>query len=159
MDEQSIFPAICPVDGWRVIGCAPKGCRFLKRTPVHHYLYCAHPERDLECYRKNIDMPFHRERYPADWEEISLRIRARSGGRCEFCGAENYKPHPVTGSRVVLTVAHLDHDPQNCSDENLRALCQRCHLRYDARHHARNAAATRYRKKVASGQLELIPRL
>ena len=28
-------------------------------------------------------------------------------------------------------------------DENLRALCQRCHLRYDAKHHAKNAARTR----------------
>lgn len=34
--------------------------------------------------------------------------------------------------RVVLTVAHLDHDPTNCARENLRALCQRCHNAYDA---------------------------
>jgi hypothetical protein len=27
----------------------------------------------------------------------------------ERAGAENYKPHPITGSKVVLTVAHLDH--------------------------------------------------
>lgn len=103
-------------------------------------------------------MPFHRERYPKDWEEISRRIRARSGGKCEFCGAENHKPHPITGSKVVLTVAHLDHNPQNCADENLRALCQRCHLRYDIDLHKRNSAQTRYNKIIASGQSELIPR-
>jgi len=34
--------------------------------------------------------------------------------------------------RIVLTVAHLDHTPENCADENLRAWCQRCHNRYDA---------------------------
>jgi 5-methylcytosine-specific restriction endonuclease McrA len=34
--------------------------------------------------------------------------------------------------RIVLTVAHLDHTPENCSPENLKALCQRCHNRYDA---------------------------
>lgn len=34
--------------------------------------------------------------------------------------------------RIVLTVAHLDHIPENCKDENLVALCQRCHNRYDA---------------------------
>lgn len=34
--------------------------------------------------------------------------------------------------RIVLTVAHLDHQPENCADENLKALCQRCHNRYDA---------------------------
>jgi len=35
---------------------------------------------------------------------------------------------------VVLTIAHLDHDEQNhdVSDERLRALCQYCHLNYDA---------------------------
>jgi hypothetical protein len=31
----------------------------------------------------------------------------------------------------VLTVAHLDHTPENCADENLKALCQRCHNTYD----------------------------
>lgn len=33
--------------------------------------------------------------------------------------------------RVVLTVAHLDHQPENCDPENLRAWCQRCHNIYD----------------------------
>lgn len=44
---------------------------------------------------------------------------------------------------VVLTIAHLDHTPENCSDDNLRAWCQKCHLAYDAAHHAQTAAATR----------------
>lgn len=35
-------------------------------------------------------------------------------------------------TKVVLTVAHLNHDPRDCSDENLRALCQKCHNAYDA---------------------------
>lgn len=51
------------------------------------------------------------------------------------------------GVRVVLTIAHLDHDPRNNAESNLRALCQRCHLRYDAEHHRRNAAKTRARKR------------
>ena len=33
--------------------------------------------------------------------------------------------------RVVLTISHRDHDPTNNDPANLRALCQRCHLRYD----------------------------
>ena len=44
---------------------------------------------------------------------------------------------------MVLTVAHLDHTPENCEPENLKAMCQRCHLTYDAAHHARTAYATR----------------
>jgi hypothetical protein len=38
--------------------------------------------------------------------------------------------------RVVLTVAHLNHTPGDDRDENLRALCQWCHLHYDQDHHA-----------------------
>jgi hypothetical protein len=59
-------------------------------------------------------------------------VRERAGQRCEGCGAANHEPHPVTGSRVVLTVAHLDHQPENCDPANLRAWCQRCHNAYDA---------------------------
>jgi len=38
---------------------------------------------------------------------------------------------------IVLTIAHLDHDPRNCADENLSALCQQCHNRYDRPHRNR----------------------
>jgi hypothetical protein len=36
-------------------------------------------------------MPFDRSRYPADWEAIRGRIRARAGDRCEWpgCGLPN----------------------------------------------------------------------
>ena len=44
---------------------------------------------------------------------------------------------------IVLTTAHLDHTPENCADDNLRAWCQRHHLAYDADHHKRTAYATR----------------
>jgi len=95
--------------------------------------------------------PENKARYPKDWKQISHRIRfERAGGRCEWCFAINYEPHPITGSKVVLTVAHLDHTPENCNDENLVALCQRCHLRYDAKHHANTARVTRNQKKDIS---------
>lgn len=54
--------------------------------------------------------------------------------------------------RIVLTVAHLDHNPANNAPENLRALCQRCHLRYDQKIHAASARRTRARR---TGQLWL----
>lgn len=44
---------------------------------------------------------------------------------------------------IVLTVAHLNHDPTDCRADNLEALCQRCHLRHDQAHHQRTAASTR----------------
>ena len=54
--------------------------------------------------------------------------------------------------RVVLTVAHMDHDAQvgRHDPARLAALCQRCHLTYDAPFHARNAAATRRRKMLTA---------
>lgn len=93
--------------------------------------------------------PENKARYPKNWKEIADEIRARAENKCEGspmfpdCKAENGKPHPVTGSKVVLTVAHLDHTPENCEPDNLKAWCQRCHLNYDKHHHAQTAYATR----------------
>ena len=82
--------------------------------------------------------PENKERYPDNWDEISAYVRfERAKNQCEFCGAENKQPHPETGSKVVLTVAHLDHTPENCDLKNLKALCQKCHLNYDKEHHAK----------------------
>lgn len=53
---------------------------------------------------------------------------------------------------VVLTIAHLDHQPENCDPSNLRAWCQRCHLAYDKDHHAETRRATIAARK-ASGDL------
>jgi hypothetical protein len=98
----------------------------------------------------------NRARHPKDWKAISQRIRfERAAGRCEAdgCDGEHGKPHPVTGSIVVLTVAHLDHTPENCADENLKAMCQRCHLAYDHQHHQSNAARTR---RAKSPQMDML---
>lgn len=54
--------------------------------------------------------------------------------------------------RVVITVAHLNHTPEDCRDENLAALCQRCHLNYDRHIHVRNLRAT-IRKRYAMRDL------
>ncbi len=52
--------------------------------------------------------------------------------------------HPVT---IVLTVAHLNHTPEDCAEDNLKAMCQCCHNRYDAPHRLANARRTRALKK------------
>lgn len=54
--------------------------------------------------------------------------------------------------RIVLTVAHLDHTPENCDPSNLKAMCQKCHLSYDAEHHAETARQTR-RARLAIADL------
>ena len=85
--------------------------------------------------------PENRKLYPPDWPAISRRIRfERAKGQCEWiddglrCQAKHGHAHPSTGSTVVLTTMHLDHDPTNCDDSNLLAACQQHHNAYDRAH-------------------------
>jgi hypothetical protein len=66
-------------------------------------------------------------------------------------------------TRIVLTVAHLGtphpdgrpgdkHDKMDCREENLAALCQRCHLNYDRDEHIENARRTRLEKKRVAAE-------
>lgn len=58
---------------------------------------------------------------------------------------------------IVLTIAHLDHQPENCDLDNLRALCQMHHLRYDAAHHAETARTTRHERLAVADLFEEPP--
>ena len=78
----------------------------------------------------------------------SWREASQAGAEIFFGLGEEGKVPTV----IVLTIAHLDHTPENCSDDNLRAMCQRHHLAYDAQHHRINAQATRRKR---AGTLEL----
>lgn len=107
-------------------------------------------------------MPINYKTYPANWKtEIVPRILKRANHKCEQCAryqgqqVRSFKLDFVRKHKrvyrqewhdsaewneggklvtVILTVAHLDHDHWNFSvkDDRLRALCQLCHLRYDA---------------------------
>lgn len=108
--------------------------------------------------------PENRERYPADWPAISEAVKNRAGWRCECegeCGRGSHtgrcpnrhgRPAYGTGSRVILTTAHLDHVPEHCDPANLRAMCNGCHLAYDADHHRQTRARTRAAALEAAGQ-------
>jgi hypothetical protein len=77
-------------------------------------------------------MPMLRHLYPADWEARALRVKVRADWRCERCGKQCRRPgEPFDTHRRTLTVAHLDHDPEN-PKARLEAMCAPCHLRYDA---------------------------
>jgi hypothetical protein len=111
-------------------------------------------------------------RYPDNWREISEFVRfVRADGRCECteecgehggerCEAIHGQPHPVTESKVVLTTAHLGisgdkHDKMDVRLENLKAMCQKCHLRFDIAEHRYNASMTRRNKIIDAGQMEI----
>jgi hypothetical protein len=69
-----------------------------------------------------------------DFDEANQQPKSGESKRNKKTG----KVEPVANPkkvRVVLTIAHLDHDETNhsISDERLKAMCQLCHLRYDAK--------------------------
>lgn len=89
--------------------------------------------------------PENRARYPKTWKSMVASAAKRSGGRCECdgrcgqdhvdgrCNALNGHPHPDTGSKVVLTLAHFHGVPlEETSIDEMMHACQRCHNRYDA---------------------------
>ena len=119
--------------------------------------------------------PCNYKDYPSDWKAIRTEVLERAEHRCEQCGVENYGIYFDTprfgrikhdGShatdeyvadwnykcvKIVLTISHTDHDLANNGEPgnrpNLRALCQRCHLKHDAHLHKANARTTNDRKK------------
>jgi len=92
-------------------------------------------------------LPDNKDRYPDNWPEIRQSILERAGNCCEICGFDNgvfvqrlpdgnycecwCDPDPSV-FKIVLTVMHLDRQPENCDPSNLKAACQICHNRYDA---------------------------
>ncbi|HWK58717.1 MAG TPA: hypothetical protein VNQ80_15345 [Parapedobacter sp.] len=98
-------------------------------------------------------MPCDYSEYPANWNEIRQRILERANHCCEFCGVANYTVK-ANGTKVVLTIAHLDHDKSNADvlDDRLRALCQACHLKYDLPRHIENR---KYGRNWRRDQLKL----
>lgn len=58
--------------------------------------------------------------------------------------------------RIVLTVAHLDHDPRHCEPSNLRVWCQYHHLRYDAKS---KAERRKERDRLASADRDLFDKV
>lgn len=122
-------------------------------------------------------MPMDKRRYGPNWNKVSRTIRRVAGQCCEFCGVHNGSPLKSGRSgKVVLTVAHLGvgypsgktgckhdrhdkHDKHDVRRENLKSLCQSCHLSLDLPDHIAHAKETRQRKiresAMSSGQLAL----
>ena len=112
--------------------------------------------------------------YPKNWKKIRYEILARADYRCECrgeCGIRHYSYEKKPGRRcpkihhatlgwkfdrkkdellptvVVLTIAHLNHKPRDSRRNNLKAMCQGCHLAYDRPMHLIHAAETRARRR------------
>lgn len=118
--------------GWK---CQHEGCN-ARQYSVGRWL----PESGVLVWKPHAD-------YAATYKEA----RQFAGEYSFFLFGDG----PADGSPViviVLTVAHLNHQPEDCRPENLAAMCQRHHLAYDHEHHQANARATR-RGRLAIGEL------
>jgi len=119
---------------------------------------------------QKINMPVDYTKYPENWfSEIRPKILIRAKWCCENCGVgsgkigyrdeqkvfiecDNFMKRwaESVGKRVfkiVLTIAHLNHNVTDNRDENLKALCQKCHLNYDREHHLINRKINAARKR------------
>lgn len=100
--------------------------------------------------------------YPPEWKRIRAQILERAGNCCERCGVANHAMGARTRHgewmdadrighmnsddgywafgeypkiiKIVLTIAHLEHNPKRNLGEDIQALCQRCHNRHDIKH-------------------------
>jgi hypothetical protein len=76
------------------------------------------------------------------WRDGQGRARRRLASPSDLAHAQPGlagigAPPALRCTRVVLASAHLNHDPGDNRPRNLAALCQRCHMRHDAREHRR----------------------
>lgn len=93
--------------------------------------------------------PDGRVTYPnsVEWEMINNRVKNH-----DYSFTQAIKKYGFT--RVVLTIAHLDHDKENekVPLDRLRAWCQKCHLGYDMPIHVNNR---KYGKKHIDNNYKL----
>lgn len=119
----------------------------------------------------------NRALYPSGWDQIATFIKSLNSWQCAHCGKQCRRPYQSVGdfiedirvarvsecpvvldflehpTRFILTVAHLNHRPEDCRPENLLPLCAPCHCRYDTTPTAR--AIKRRLKAERYGQLSL----
>ena len=108
---------------------------------------------------------------PKDWNAIRAKVTRRAGNQCERCGMNNHaygyrdpegefqevtpakaEALSIDGEikfiRIILTLAHLDHDPTNNGipgvRPNLLAVCQRCFNLHELPYRESKAARTRH---------------
>jgi hypothetical protein len=104
-------------------------------------------------------MPIDYNLYHPKWSLISYLVRIRRANNCcEWCDAKHGESHPITGSKVFLSVAHINQDRRLNQFWNLAALCQRCHLSHDRKQHIFNRKYGRLTKYVC-GKLFEVPYL
>lgn len=123
---------------WKLISAETRAKAGNRCEGSPDYPDCRAPNRTLGYWRDAVFVPMPR----------SLREAGAKKGDQIACSDGT----TIKIIEIVLTVAHLDHTPENVKPENLRAWCQRCHLHYDRHHHAETRERTK-REGKADGDL------
>ena len=90
--------------------------------------------------------------YPGWWFNVDTGAAVDPQGHEQFRVRASEMPDIENAHlvKIVLTVAHLDRVPGHDTDDNLRALCQRCHLHHDRAQHTASSKETRLKRKDAA---------
>jgi len=91
------------------------------------------------------------DRYPRNWQQLSLACKQRANWQCEVCrvtqGTERISHRTGVVYPVFLHAAHTTlHDTSN-SNPTLKALCPTCHGRLDWKLRKQEVAATLEKRK------------
>ena len=107
---------------------------------------CGDPHEGGRCDAPHLAKILRKQSAPWRWSRAPMpSVEFDAEGRM-------WTLNPPGAVTVVLTVAHLDHNEASDDETRLRALCQRCHLRYDADDNARRRRENA-RAKRAAGEL------
>ncbi len=71
--------------------------------------------------------------YSRDWDQISSNYRAKMGWKCEKCSID------LRGRKEFLEVHHINGLKHDNKEENLRALCIRCHAEMPRHQHLKSS--------------------
>jgi hypothetical protein len=113
-EDRHRYPADWSEIRKAILKRAGNRCEFCG-APNHQHIYRGDSERTQNTYMDESRQIF---------DDRTGELRGRVVDILDYDG------YPVF---VVLTIAHLDHTPEHCDHENLKALCQQCHNRHDAK--------------------------
>lgn len=98
----------------------------------HKCKFCNVPDRSIVCRGMWNGVPAYQD-------EDGYIFSAQNGERIgEAYVGEVWTEQHGGVVKIILTIAHIDHDLGNNDYSNLAALCQRCHYRLDIEHRKAN---------------------
>lgn len=113
-------------------------------------------DRCEQCRAPNKKIVIRYDSLPGWWFDIESGAAVRPDGTVETHVRGSEMPANYRLVKIVITVAHLNHRAGDDRDENLCALCQRCHLVYDLGHHRESRSIRKDAERPLLAYMDLI---